>query len=226
MRPVGCWRTRRAIFSGCLERDPAQNSGEDENQSHFRHSAYIRPIWSSIKDSHCLNRRGVLDGRSRDPTTACGQRFLLEPFREELRFRDDFRDGTLPPFSRASLSPIAIACLRLVTFRPDRPLFKVPFFRRRIADSTFFEADRPYFAMYTPPCAHSASCVLEKAGWDRPSRNGGPAVIAADESSARLEQNREIDDHLSTQVVDDRVPIDDSALVSPGKHRELAFDRG
>ena len=60
--------------------------------------------------------------------------------------RDDFRDGTFAPFSRASLSPMAIACLRLVTFRPD-PLFSVPFFLRRIADLTFFAADLPYFAM-------------------------------------------------------------------------------
>jgi hypothetical protein len=88
------------------------------------------------------------------------QRFLLELFREELRFRDDFRDGTLPPFSRASLSPIAIACLRLVTFLPD-PLFSVPFFRRCIADFTFLEADRPYFAMNTPPAPQSARYVLE-----------------------------------------------------------------
>jgi hypothetical protein len=61
-------------------------------------------------------------------------------------FRGDFREGTFAPFSRASLRPIAIACLRLVTFRPE-PLFSVPFFRRRIADFTFFDADFPYFAM-------------------------------------------------------------------------------
>ena len=43
--------------------------------------------------------------------------------------------GTLPPFSLASLRPIAIACLRLVTFRPEL-LLSVPFLRRRIADAT------------------------------------------------------------------------------------------
>jgi hypothetical protein len=69
--------------------------------------------------------------------------------REVLRdlFRDDFR-GTFAPFSRASLSPIAIACLRLVTFRPEL-LFSVPFFFRRIVDRTLFDADFPYFAMGT-----------------------------------------------------------------------------
>jgi hypothetical protein len=56
------------------------------------------------------------------------------------------RDGTLAPLSRASLNPIAIACFRLVT-RPPELLLSVPFFRRRIADATFFDADFPYFAM-------------------------------------------------------------------------------
>jgi hypothetical protein len=35
--------------------------------------------------------------------------------------------GTLPPFSRASLKPIAIACFRLRTLPPE-PLRSVPFF--------------------------------------------------------------------------------------------------
>jgi hypothetical protein len=45
----------------------------------------------------------------------------------------------LPPFSRASLNPIAIACLRLVTVRPEL-LLSVPFFRRLIAEATRFDA--------------------------------------------------------------------------------------
>jgi hypothetical protein len=64
-------------------------------------------------------------------------------------FRDDFfalffladfflGAGTLAPFCRASDKPIAIACLRLVTFLPLLPLRKVPFFLRRIALSTVF----------------------------------------------------------------------------------------
>lgn len=67
--------------------------------------------------------------------------FFLLDFRELLR-------GTFAPFFRASLSPIAMACLRLVTFRPD-PLFRVPFFLRCIADLTVFAADFPYFAIFT-----------------------------------------------------------------------------
>jgi hypothetical protein len=57
--------------------------------------------------------------------------------RDLLLDRDDFRRGTFPPFSRASLKPIAMACLRLVTFRPEL-LFSVPFFLRCIADLTRF----------------------------------------------------------------------------------------
>jgi hypothetical protein len=72
--------------------------------------------------------------------------FVFPPalFRDVLR--DVLRRGTFPPFRRASFKPIAIACLRLVTFRPE-PLLSVPFFFRRIADFTRFEADRPYFAI-------------------------------------------------------------------------------
>ena len=63
---------------------------------------------------------------------------------------DDFFLGTLAPARRASDKPIAIACFRLLTFFPDRPLFKVPFFRSRIARSTFFDAVLPYLAMMVP----------------------------------------------------------------------------
>jgi hypothetical protein len=49
------------------------------------------------------------------------------------------RFGTFAPFSRASLRPMAIACLRLVTFPPE-PDRSVPRFRRRIALSTVDDA--------------------------------------------------------------------------------------
>ena len=59
----------------------------------------------------------------------------------------DFFAGTLPPALRASESPIAIACLRLVTFLPERPLRSLPRFISCIDFSTFFEAFFPYFAI-------------------------------------------------------------------------------
>ena len=71
-------------------------------------------------------------------------RFLVARFRPLVDLR-----GTFAPFFRASLRPIAIACLRLVTFRPE-PLSSVPFLRRRIVDFTFFAADFPYFAIIPP----------------------------------------------------------------------------
>jgi len=54
--------------------------------------------------------------------------------------------GTFAPDLRASLNPIAMACLRLVTFfpLPDRSL---PRFFSRITFSTFFCAPFEYFAM-------------------------------------------------------------------------------
>jgi hypothetical protein len=55
--------------------------------------------------------------------------------------------GTFAPARRASESPIAIACLRLVTRFPERPLLSVPRLRSIIARSTFSWAFRPYFAI-------------------------------------------------------------------------------
>src|SRR5271170_1642223 len=65
--------------------------------------------------------------------------------RHELAF---FR-GTLAPFLRASESPIAIACLRLVTLPPLPPLPErsVPRFSRCIALSTLLPAALPYLAI-------------------------------------------------------------------------------
>jgi hypothetical protein len=65
--------------------------------------------------------------------------FLFEDF-----FDDFFLGGTLLPSRRASESPMAIACLRLLTFLPDLPLFNVPALRSRIARATFADALREY----------------------------------------------------------------------------------
>jgi hypothetical protein len=66
---------------------------------------------------------------------------LLDFYRVDF-FAPRFR-GTLAPFARASERPIAIACLRLFTFRP-LPLLSVPFLRRRIVLATLFDAAFPY----------------------------------------------------------------------------------
>jgi len=62
-----------------------------------------------------------------------------------LAFLVDFLAGTFFPSFRASERPIAIACFRLLTVLPERPLFKVPFFRLCNARATFFVAASEYF---------------------------------------------------------------------------------
>jgi hypothetical protein len=67
-------------------------------------------------------------------------------------FADFF--GTFAPSRLASDSPIAIACLRLRTLRPERPLFSVPALRSFIARSTLADAFFEYFrAMNILPVA-------------------------------------------------------------------------
>jgi hypothetical protein len=60
-----------------------------------------------------------------------------------------FFAGTLPPALRASDRPIAIACLRLLTVLPERPLFSVPRLRSCIAFWTLLDAFFPYLAIFT-----------------------------------------------------------------------------
>src|ERR1700754_1330768 len=73
-----------------------------------------------------------------------------QPYFLALRFFAVFRFfaaffGTFFPSARASESPIAIACLRLLTFLPDRPLFSVPALRFFIARPTLADAFLEYF---------------------------------------------------------------------------------
>lgn len=60
---------------------------------------------------------------------------------------EDFFRGTFAPSRRASDRPIAIACLRLVTFFPLRPLFNLPRFISCISSFTF----APAFGLYRLP---------------------------------------------------------------------------
>src|SRR5262249_49882033 len=114
-------------------------------------------------------------GDARRPSAVrCDERHdrgLTYRFFDDLRppVRDPFRFGTFAPASRASESPMAIACLRLVTRWPERPLFKVPRWRSRIARSTFLPASLPYLAMNTLHTRASA-CVIYAARRRRESR--------------------------------------------------------
>jgi hypothetical protein len=91
-------------------------------------------------------RVAVTSARNRSP--GWPDHFLFD---EDFFLDEDFLRGTLPPSFRASDSPMAIACFLLVTFFPERPLFKVPSLRSCIAFSTFFEAFFPYLAIFSPP---------------------------------------------------------------------------
>ena len=90
-----------------------------------------------------------------DPTCANVAPYFRERFAVRFAFFFFFPrfglGGTLPPARRASDSPIAIACLRLVTFFPERPLRSVPRLRSRITHSTFLAAFLPYFFAMLPP---------------------------------------------------------------------------
>jgi hypothetical protein len=92
--------------------------------------------------------------------------FLVDAFFLE----EAFFLGTFAPARRASESPMAIACFRLVTFFPDFPLFKVPLFRSCMTFLTFACAFFPYLAIvfsweaYTGPpiCKHYPTMRLER----------------------------------------------------------------
>jgi len=58
-----------------------------------------------------------------------------------------FLGGTFLPSLRASERPMAMACLRLFTVAPLRPLFSWPRFSSCIAFSTFFCAAFEYLAI-------------------------------------------------------------------------------
>ena len=81
----------------------------------------------------------------------CAYFFFDEVLLEEDFLDDDFLAGTFPPARRASDSPMAIACLRLFTVLPERPLLSVPRLRSRIARATFLDAFFAYFAIALPP---------------------------------------------------------------------------
>ncbi len=69
---------------------------------------------------------------------------MFSRFSLEENYAAFFLRGTLAPERRASDKPMAIACLRLVTFLPLRPLFNLPLFIAFISRST----DLPAFGLY------------------------------------------------------------------------------
>src|SRR6185312_1372363 len=76
--------------------------------------------------------------------------------------------GTLAPERRASDNPIAIACLRLLTLRPERPLRSVPRLRSCIARLTLLPAFLPYRAIRVSPIHRYPPCRSTKCARGQP----------------------------------------------------------
>jgi hypothetical protein len=89
--------------------------------------------------------------------------FFAFRFFAVFRFFEAFL-GTFAPEALASERPIAMACLRLLTFRPDRPLFNVPVLRFFIARPTLADAFLEYFrAMIFSPSGGKVIIVTSKS---------------------------------------------------------------
>ena len=79
------------------------------------------------------------------------ENFDDDAFFDDPDFELDFAGGTFPPSRRASDKPMAMACLRLVTFLPD-PVFNVPRFNLCISVPTLSLAFFPYRLAIQPSC--------------------------------------------------------------------------
>jgi hypothetical protein len=111
-------------------------------------------------DAWQRGKRKDADGRSSPAMTNNSERIERCRYLFDFRFFDDFRFfavffffagffGTFLPSALASERPIAIACLRLLTLRPERPLFSVPALRFFIARATLADAFLEYFRAMT-----------------------------------------------------------------------------
>jgi hypothetical protein len=120
-----------------------------------------------------LDEERPLVGRRRDdePEDERERDRVEPPLRERERLPElEPRLGTLPPSRRASDSPIAIACFRLLTFLPDPPDRSVPRLRSCMAFSTLLEAFFPYLRPPDLRCANGhllASSMTASLGPDR-----------------------------------------------------------
>src|SRR5258705_3522153 len=117
----------------------------------------------ATRSKHSSARQDDARDGTRDCANRCTEHQAVQLAAQRFfdAFRPPVRDplffGTFAPASLASDRPIAIACLRLVTRLPERPLFKVPLLRSRIARSTFCPAFLPYSAMRT---LHTRACLM------------------------------------------------------------------
>src|SRR5579862_2927693 len=156
-----CTGHRSPDLHSCVGDVPLASHGK---RSHARRRrkplSRVRPAttaWTGTVLCHCtstlaaqvaadkLNRsaRRARPRSSRVDRNSSYAAFLLDFF--ALFFFGGF--GTFAPAFRASERPMAMACLRLVTFFLLRPLFSFPSFIARISRSTDFDAAAPYLRL-------------------------------------------------------------------------------
>jgi hypothetical protein len=117
-----------------------QNQLDPAQQIRFYAQAVTTAQPSSSLRKHCESTDDVL-------LTKNGYLLALRFFAVFRFFAAFF--GTFAPPRLASDRAIAIACLRLLTLRPERPLFSVPALRSLIARATLAEAIFEYFRAMT-----------------------------------------------------------------------------
>jgi len=110
-------------------------------------------------------------------------RFFVADFLVALLF---FLSGTFLPSSLASESPIAIACLGLVTFFPERPLFSFPSFISCITFPTFSEVSFEYLL---------AMMVVNFSGVNE------KCVLTMDKNQAKTNGNTAVKNYLACSLL-------------------------
>jgi hypothetical protein len=132
---------------GVRRRGGRRNGRIDPPRGIARRVDFPKQIFSGKEASNKTDARVKPAHDASKPTYRFALRFLAGLPRFAVFF------GTLCPAALASERPIAIACLRLVTFRPERPLFSVPALRSLIARETLADAFLEYFrAMIALSC--------------------------------------------------------------------------
>jgi hypothetical protein len=141
-----------------------------------------------------------------------------DDFFDEDFFEEDFFAGTFPPSRRASDNPMAMACLRLVTFLPEPPLFNFPRFISCMFSSTLSDAFFPYLlaiqkASCTARCASGVRvcCGRDYAATTR-TRTSAMAALAATLIASSTATREQL---TRTQVRNSSSASSTSRIVSP-----------
>jgi hypothetical protein len=120
-------------------------------------NAMYRDQNSVSRSSGARRARGPATDVTRAAAFAIKLRDQTPRSNSAINFRDqrdacaaaDFFFGTFLPARRASDKPIAMACFRLLTLLPERPLFNVPRSNSCIDFPTFLDAASLYFFSMT-----------------------------------------------------------------------------